>query len=51
MVGVGVVLVVVGAGLVTWGNENLAFFGWLTLGWGFGGLAAALILVIRTWWH
>jgi hypothetical protein len=51
MVGVAVVLAVVGVGLVTWGSEAMIPFGWLTLGWGLGGLAAAFILIIRTWWH
>jgi hypothetical protein len=51
MVGVALALVVVGAGLVRWGNEGVIPFGWLTLGWGLGGLGAAVILIIRTWWH
>lgn len=49
MVGVAMVLLLLGAGLVTWGSEHLVSFGWLTLGWGLGGLGAALVLAIRAW--
>jgi hypothetical protein len=42
-------LLVLGGVLVRWGNGDVLLFGWLTLGWGFGGLGAALVLVIRAW--
>jgi hypothetical protein len=49
MVGVAILLVVIGAALVTWGSDGVVPFGWITLGWGLGGLGSALILAIRAW--
>jgi hypothetical protein len=49
MVGVAILLVVIGAALVNWGSDGVVMFGWITLGWGLGGLGSALILTIRAW--
>jgi hypothetical protein len=49
MAAVAGVLLVLGLALVRWGSGDVLIFGWLTLGWGLGGLGAALVLVIRAW--
>jgi hypothetical protein len=49
MTAVAGVLLVLGVALVTWGSGDVLTFGWLTLGWGLGGLGAALVLAIRAW--
>jgi hypothetical protein len=49
MTGVAGLLLVLGVALVTWGSGDVLIFGWLTLGWGFAGLGAALVMAIRAW--
>jgi len=47
MAGAAVLLVVVGAAHLVWGNTGAAVLGWLALGWSAGGLAAALVPGVR----
>lgn len=51
MAGVAALLVVVGVAFLGEGGEDAVVFGWVTLGWGVGGLGSALVLAIRAWWR
>lgn len=49
MAGVAALLVAVGVVLLDWGIGDVEVFGWVTLGWGLGGLGSAVVPAIRAW--
>lgn len=49
MSGVAILLLAVGTVLAARGGDGVVEFGWLTIGWGSGGLCSALVLTVRAW--